>query len=242
MPGKVLKTLAGIPLLDWCRRRMGMSTAADGVVIASSSSPTDDLLFKYCQERKWLCIRGSEDDVLSRFIQAAKACNAEALVRITSDCPFADPELVDQLISKFKTSGADYMGNVSFRTFPRGLDAEIVSLAALLKTKELAKEKRHFEHATTFIYENPEVFDVRNFLASPEYKYPELRFCVDDEEDLARLETLVQALPSPAPESCSVLEIIKQAQCRPSMLQAMHEAEDRHKKKNEREGIVQRFK
>ena len=131
LPGKVLKDLGGETVLGRVVRRLRGSRQISNIVVATTTEATDEVIVAECDRLQVLCFRGSEQDVLDRYYQAAHANAAEAVVRVTSDCPLIDPKLVDETVEVFRDEHADYASNVSPRTYPRGLDTEVFTFDAL---------------------------------------------------------------------------------------------------------------
>jgi spore coat polysaccharide biosynthesis protein SpsF len=140
------------------------------------------------------CFRGSEDDVLSRYLAAAKGMDADPVVRITSDCPLIDPGIVDQVIGLYRESGADYASNTIDRTYPRGFDAEAVSRAALEEAGRDARQVFEREHVTPYVWQRPERFRLRSLKASGALVRPDIRICVDTPEDLELIRAVFERL------------------------------------------------
>ena len=157
LPGKVLKEINGISLLEYHVGRLRRSQLIDKLVIATSELPADDPIAQECERLGVTCIRGSEADVLDRYRKAVEATpEAEMVIRTTCDCPLIDPGLVDQLITQFQATQGDgirYM-NITSPDFPRGLDAEIFYTSDLLDAANAAKRDFEREHVTPFIREN----------------------------------------------------------------------------------------
>lgn len=194
LPGKVLKNLNGQPMLWHIIQRLKKVQNADEIVVATSDKEIDKPIAELAEESGVKYFAGSEDDVLDRFIKAAKMFEIDVIVRITADCPLADPDIIDQLIEKHFTEQNDYTSNVIERTFPRGLDAEAVNLAALEKVAAATSEARFHEHVTLFIYQHPELFRIGNLKAREPYNRPELRLTVDTEEDFKLVEYIYRDL------------------------------------------------
>ena len=131
-----------------------------------------------------LYFQGSENDVLDRYYQAALAFGAEAIVRITSDCPLIEPEIIDRVVSEFLSHypDADYVCNVLPRTFPRGLDVEVMSFEALKRAWHEDNNPAWREHVTQYIQRHPEIFRIRNVASEVDYSH--MRWTVDTPEDL----------------------------------------------------------
>jgi spore coat polysaccharide biosynthesis protein SpsF len=158
LPGKVLADLAGRTMLARVVRRASRAARVDEVVVATTARPGDEPIVAECARLAVPCFRGSERDVLDRYHQAAAACEAEVVVRLTADCPLVDPEVIDRVIAAFFAEAPDYASNVLRRTYPRGLDTEVMSRSALARACREAKQPYQRTHVTPYIYQNPESF------------------------------------------------------------------------------------
>ena len=166
LPGKVLLPLAGEPMLARVVERVRRAKKIHEVAVATTTAESDDALAAFCVERQWSIFRGSEMDVLDRYVQAARAFAADAILRITSDCPVIDPEVLDDIISEFlrQQPQVDYLANIlPERTFPRGLDAELIRRDVLERCHAEAADSWSREHVTAFIYQHPDRFHLRRF-------------------------------------------------------------------------------
>lgn len=193
LPGKIMKELAGRPMLwhvaDRCRR----SRMANLVIIATTIQTEDDAVEEFCRVYDFLCSRGSAEDVLARYYGVARAYGVKTIVRVTSDCPFIDPGIIDVSIGAFQKNKCDYISNVvpGERTFPRGLDAEVFSFEALAKAHQSASEPYEREHVTPYIWENKrkEFLIGPTITAVPEYAR-NYRLTVDYPEDFVLIEKI----------------------------------------------------
>jgi spore coat polysaccharide biosynthesis protein SpsF len=186
LPGKVLLDLAGQPMLVRGTNRTRRALTLNKVVVATTVQPADDAIARLCSERGWPCFRGSEDDVLDRYYQAALGYRAEAVVRITADCPLIEPEVIDRVVQEFLKlqPRVDYVCNMlPRRTFPRGLDTEVMRFDTLDRAWHEDRDPASREHVTPHIWRNPELFHVHG--VSNEEDYSHLRWTVDTIEDLA---------------------------------------------------------
>ncbi|MAE81180.1 MAG: acylneuraminate cytidylyltransferase [Flammeovirgaceae bacterium] len=188
LPNKVLTDIANKPMLQRVVERCSRSTNADTVMVATTNNADDDPIVKLCESIGTPVYRGSEEDVLDRYKQAADMIQADVIVRVTSDCPLIDPEILDQAITKFEEVKPDYASNVIERTYPRGLDCEIFSRSVLDRVWNEAKQKHEREHVTPYILENPEKFTVLSIVGDTNESTH--RWTVDTPEDLK----LVQAI------------------------------------------------
>ncbi len=182
LPGKVLIDLAGRPLLAQQIRRLRRCRKLDEVVIATTTRGADDPVAALAGAEDVRCFRGSEEDVLARYVGAARECSADVVVRITADCPLIDPEEVDRVVDGLQD--VDYASNVIRRTYPRGLDAEALFRDVLERAARLGTSVRAREHVTWYILRGrPELFLQRSVEDVEDNS--DLRWTVDTPEDLA---------------------------------------------------------
>ena len=184
LPRKVMAQIHGEPMLTRVVRRTKRARTLGEVLVATSTSDQDDAIEDLCSWKGWPCFRGAEEDVLDRYYQAAKAYEGDPIVRITSDCPFIDPGLIDDAVAVFRGGSWDYASNtLEPRTFPRGLDTEIFSFEALQKAWELDENPAWREHVTPYLYRHPEAFRLTGILHDKDLSA--MRWTVDTPEDLA---------------------------------------------------------
>ena len=166
----------------------------DRVLVATSEHPRDDVLVERLSESSVEVYRGSEDDVLARYQGAAAAAGADVVVRITGDCPLICPSVSGAVLQDFleHSESCDYASNTRIRTFPRGLDTEVMSAGALARAHREATAPSDREHVTPFIWRNPEAFALRDWLDPVDRSH--LRLTVDTPEDLSLVERLYDAL------------------------------------------------
>jgi spore coat polysaccharide biosynthesis protein SpsF len=186
LPGKVLQDLAGEPMLARVVNRTCRAKTLQEVVIATTTNTVDDVIVKLCEARGWSWFRGSEEDVLDRYYHAAKKYQADFIVRITSDCPLIDPEVIDHVVQEFleRQPEVDYASNTwPRRTFPRGLDTEVMRMDVLERAWREDRNPAWREHVTPYIYRNPDRFRIHNVVSPVDYSA--MRWTVDTQEDLA---------------------------------------------------------
>lgn len=188
LPGKVLLELAGQPMLARVVERSRRAERVHEVLVATTLESRDDALAELCAQRGWPCFRGSEHDVLDRYFHAAKSLGAEIVVRITSDCPLIDPAVIDSAIEGLERQHADYCANVIRRTYPRGLDVEAFTFAALETAWREDDKPEWREHVTQFILRNPERFNLTNISSDDDHS--DLRWTVDTPEDFDLMERI----------------------------------------------------
>ncbi len=194
LPGKVMLSLCGTPMFVHVSQRASRATRLDAVIVATSCHVSDNIIEETCRQYSIPCFRGSQENVLDRFIQAGRKAAATHIVRITSDCPLVDPAVVDAVVDAFQ-GDVDYACNFLPRTFPRGLDAEMVSLLTLEQISRLELLPHQREHVTPFIYDNPDRFKISNVEAVEQsLRHPEWRWCVDESADYRFIRKVYEAL------------------------------------------------
>src|SRR3989344_1774144 len=189
-PKKDLKKVCGKTLLEHLMERLGRAKLVDKIIIATTTRRGDDAIVKLTQKAKVGYFRGSEEDVLDSYYQAAKKFKADIVVRITGDCPVVDPEIVDRVIGfylKNKTK-LDYVSNTNPPTYPDGLDVEVFPFWVLEQTWWEAKLKSEREHVTPYVRNNPKIFRSGNVRGSKDFSH--LRLTVDQIEDWNLIEKI----------------------------------------------------
>ena len=181
LPGKVLQDLAGEPMLARVVERLGRARTLDDIWIATTTEPRDDALVELCLRRGWPCARGSESDVLDRYVRAARESRAERVVRITSDCPLIDAAIVDRVVDALGPTSAYSSNLFPVRTFPRGLDTEAFTVAALETAGSEATAHPDREHVTPYIWRQPDRFPQASVSAESDHSHE--RWTVDTPED-----------------------------------------------------------
>lgn len=194
LPGKVLKQIQGKSLLEYQLERLRRVKLADEIVIATTTNETDQPIVEFCERLGVACFRGSEHDVLARYHDAATLHQADMVVRVTSDCPLIDPAVIDQVIGFFLNhiEEYDYVTNCLKRTYPRGMDAEVLSFQVLHEAFVEAVEPEEREHVTPFIYRHPERYRLANIDFSENQEHH--RWTVDTPEDFELVEKILTAL------------------------------------------------
>jgi spore coat polysaccharide biosynthesis protein SpsF len=183
LPGKVLMDLGGETVLARVVRRLRRATLIDEIVVATTNSPADHSIVRECQRVSVRVFRGEENDVLDRYYHAAQCISAEGIVRITSDCPLIDPEITDHTVRSFLEHRPDYTSNALQRTYPRGLDTEVMTWEALARAWREARLSYQRAHVTPYIYENPDRFYI--LPVKGEVDHSGHRWTLDTAEDLA---------------------------------------------------------
>ena len=186
LPGKVLKEIAGIPMIQHVINRVSTSKLVDEVLVATTTDETDNEIEIFCKHNKYSYYRGHPFDVLDRYYQAAKANQAEIIVRITGDCPLMDSSLIDSLLNAFIDCEVDFAANRLpppwKRTYPIGLDIEIAKFSALEKAWKEAESQFEREHVMPYLYDQPGRFKI--LLKHHDPDYGKKRWTVDTPQDL----------------------------------------------------------
>lgn len=192
LPGKVLMDLAGKPAIQRVFERSCRISGIDEVIIATTLAERDNVLVEFCRSKGFPVYRGSEDDVLDRYYQSAKQLSADAIVRITGDCPLIDPCEVDKVVETFRNGRFDYVSNTQPRMLPVGLDAGIGSFASFERSWQEAREKSEREHVTQYIRRHPDIFKIGSVAYDEDCSHH--RWTLDDQDDYAFLSKVFDRL------------------------------------------------
>jgi len=182
LPGKVLKEIVGKPMIWHVINRVKHAKELDDIVVATTSLKEDKQILDLASEIGVENYAGSENDVLDRYYKAAVMSEADVIVRITADCPLADPNVIDKVIRYYRTNDFDYVSTSIKPTFPDGIDVEVFSFPALDKAWSEAKLASEREHVTPYIWKNPNIFKIENYENDFDISY--MRWSVDEESDL----------------------------------------------------------
>jgi glutamate-1-semialdehyde aminotransferase/spore coat polysaccharide biosynthesis protein SpsF (cytidylyltransferase family) len=216
LPGKVLKNILGKPMLLQQIERVKLARKIDRLVVATSNDKTDDPIEKMCRENDVMCFRGSLDDVLDRFYQAASSYKPDHVVRLTGDCPLIDPTIVDQVINHHLHQGSDYASNAIEATYPDGLDVEVFRFDILKQAWSEAKLPSQREHVTPFIHSQPQRFNIKHF--KNEKDLSSLRWTVDNEADFTLVTKIYEGLYASNPKF-GMQEILGFIETHPELLE-----------------------
>lgn len=192
LPGKVMLPVLGKPMLARQLERVRRARLIGNLLVATSTDTTDEPIETLCRTEGVNCHRGSLDDVLDRFYQAAAVKNPDLVVRLTGDCPLADPEVIDAVIGFFLAGDYDYASNAVEPTFPDGLDVEVFRFACLKTAWQEARLPSQREHVTLFIHGQPDRFRIGSFRREPNLGH--LRWTVDEPADLEFVRRVYETL------------------------------------------------
>lgn len=198
LPRKVLLDVLGQPMLLRQLERVGRAKRIDGVVVATSTDPSDDEIESLCSANGIRCERGSLEDVLDRFYRAVATARPSHVVRLTGDCPLTDPAIIDAVVEHHLREGADYTTNALPPTFPDGLDVEVMKFGALERAWREASAGAEREHVTPYLYRHPELFHLASFGSGRDLS--QLRWTVDEPRDYMFISRVYEALYARNPE------------------------------------------
>lgn len=209
LPGKVLRPILGQPMIARQIERLRRARTLEALVLATSTDSTDDTLARWAEGARVPVYRGSLDDVLDRFVSAARPYAPTHVVRLTGDCPLADPAVIDLVVTRHLESGADYTSNTIEPTWPDGLDVEAMTMAALETAAREATARFQREHVTQFIVRQPGRFRLQNVRGDNDLSA--LRWTVDEPADFELVEAIYAALyPSnPAFDTADILAFLQ---------------------------------
>jgi len=193
LPGKVLKPILGRPMILLQIERIRDARHVDRLVVATSTDASDDVLVERCEAEGVECARGSLEDVLDRFYQVARKFVPAHVIRLTGDCPLADPNMLDDVMAFHIEGGFDYTSNaLDDLTFPNGLDVEVMRFDCLERAWQEARLPSEREHVTPYFYNSPGRFRLGSYRG--ERDLSSLRWTVDEPEDLEFVRRVYEAL------------------------------------------------
>jgi len=194
LPRKVMLPLGGRRVIEHVLTSVKSAHLVDTVILATTGNAADDDLARVGAAMGVRVCRGSEHDVLGRFLLAIDGVEGDVIIRNTADEPLLDPTVIDLVIGQFLKGGCDYASNMIERTWPRGMDTEVFSRQALETSDRLGTTPEHREHVTIFMRTHPELFALKSVTSRPEECWPDLRLCIDTSEDYRMLQRLFECL------------------------------------------------
>ncbi|HJP62402.1 MAG TPA: glycosyltransferase family protein [Mucilaginibacter sp.] len=214
LPNKIFKLIEGKPLIYHITERVKRARLVDKVIIATTNNSADNSVEDWCNENNIAIYRGNENDVLNRYYNAAKAFDADVIVRITCDDPFKDPEIIDEVINHFLQNGCDFASNNNPPTYPEGLDVEVMSFKTLETMEQNAATEFEREHVTQYVYRNPGLFKIGNHPYFTNLSH--LRWTIDTDNDL-EMTRKVYAQLYPKSPFFSYKDVLKLTQQQPEI-------------------------
>jgi glutamate-1-semialdehyde 2,1-aminomutase len=187
LPGKVLMPIAGFPAIDLLLKRLANARTLDEVIVATSSAQQDDILAEHLKDLGIAYFRGDEHDVLSRFVDIHSQMQPDVIVRLTGDCPFLDPTLVDSVVNQLSAQVSGYSSNIEPPTFPHGFDVEAFTCDVLEWTQTHPESKKAMEHVTTLMRQ---ASSIKRANLNSGGDYAHIRVTLDNPEDLTVIQNV----------------------------------------------------
>lgn len=211
LPGKVLLPAAGRPMLAHLIERLKRVPTIDAIVVATTGNTADDPVAQLAQAEGVGCYRGSENDVMSRVLEAAESASAEVIVEITGDCPLIDPMVIDQTVRLYRHNDCDYASNVQVRSYPMGMDTQVFATSTLRRSFEMTDDPWVREHVTPHIRRNPQLFRQVTLVAPAELTWPELGLVLDEPDDYVLLRRILEHFAETKPlfDCRDVIELLR---------------------------------
>ena len=208
LPGKVLMEAGGKPMLQILVERLKKVNQLNEIVLATTVNKTDDPIQKLAVELGIKFFRGSEEDVLSRVLGAARSVDSDIIVEITGDCPLVDPEITSQVIDMYLKNKCDYASNLDPECYPVGFDTQVFSTELLALADKEGQKPEDREHVSWFIRKQPERFNKLHLPAPPELYWPELGITLDEKDDYELIKNIYENL-SPINPNFSCLDVVR---------------------------------
>ena len=227
LPGKVLAPIMERPMLSFLLERVKRAKTIDEIVVATTTKAADDKIEGLAKEEGVKVFRGSEEDVLQRVTLAAQELRADAVVRLTADCPLVDWRIVDRLVKIYQQGNYDYISNVIERSFPLGFDIEVFSFKKLQEIEKTATEKVYREHPPYYFYAHPSKFRLKNWKAQGKMNWPDLRVTLDTKEDYLVLTKIFEEL-YPKNSDFSAEEVVSLMRLHPEWAAINSQIKHRH--------------
>lgn len=195
LPAKVLRPLAGKPMLLYLLERLKNGCPELPIVVATSTEPLDDPLASFCAEHGFQCFRGSLANVSARFLQVIRAFAFDAVVRVCGDSPLFDPRLVRRAVELFRAQDCDLVTNTMPRTFPTGQSVEVIQSSSLARSTAYLIDQAELEHVTKVFYNHPNEFKIFNFQSGSDFR--DVHLAVDEQADLERISAVIEQMTRP---------------------------------------------
>jgi spore coat polysaccharide biosynthesis protein SpsF len=211
LPGKVLLPALGKPMLEHLVNRLKRVPSVRSIVLATTVNGTDDPLAEFAGRKEISCFRGSENDVMVRVIEAAESFGADVIVEITGDCPVIDPTIIEQTIQLFLHNECDIASNAFVRSYPDGMDTQVIKMKALKQSAVMTDNPLDREHVTLHMYSHPETFRQMHLIAPPDLLWPELGLTLDERDDYEFLKKIIEHFGEEKPFfSCGdIIQLLK---------------------------------
>lgn len=227
LPGKVLADIHGRPALARLHARLRQSERLDGIVLATTENPADDVLAEWADSAGLACFRGSEDDVLRRVVEAHRLMNSDVVVEVCGDTPLIDPGVIDMAVDTFSTNECDVVSTTWSPSFPQGIDTQVFPLKALEDVEARVTDPAVREHVSLHFYENPARYRTIHLMAPPRWRAPELRCQLDYPEDLRFINEVYARLAPRFGDRFGIEEILETVRREPRLADINRHREER---------------
>ncbi len=228
LPGKVMKNILNEPMITYTLDRAKKSKYIDEVVLATTEKESENPMVDYLTSNQYNVFRGDENNVLKRYVDAVEAYGGDIIIRITGDCPFIDPTIIDQVITYFLTNTYEFIRVEVPSKFIRGFDVEVFTKEAMNRVYNIASkiegDSPYKEHVTLYMYKHPEEFLVGSFEGSLLYQ-KNYRLCVDTKEDFELVKLIYEYFKD---KYISGKEVIQYLDTHPEMAQINQDIEQKH--------------
>jgi spore coat polysaccharide biosynthesis protein SpsF len=219
LPGKVLADIHGKPALTRLLNRLRRCRRLDGIILATSAAKQDDGLEDWALSVNLPCHRGSEEDVLSRVVEAQRKMGSEVVVEVTGDCILLDPEIIDMGVTTYLENDCDVVTNVRKLSFPLGMDVQVYRLKDLEEVEHNIREQPVREHVSLYFYEHPEVYRIIHLFAPARWHAPDYRFQLDYPEDLRFINEVFSGLEPEFGDTFGLEEIMRLLERKPWLVE-----------------------
>jgi spore coat polysaccharide biosynthesis protein SpsF len=210
LPGKVLLDFNGMSMLEIMVSRIKRVSEIGQIVIATTINSIDDPIVLEAKRLGIQHYRGSENDVQSRVLNAALQFGANELVALTGDCPLIDPELIELCVSTFAANDVDYLSNAGVRSYPDGMDTQVLTTSALQRSFKMNPSDEEREHVTLHIRRNPKEFRCMYLVSPLRTRVPKLGLTLDEEADFKLIKAILSGFKGRLDFSCAeILEYIE---------------------------------
>lgn len=194
LPGKVMKTILGRPVLELMLERVRRTPGLDQIVVATPDTESSQPIWDLAGRMGLPVFKGSEQDVLGRTVGAAQAFGADVIVDVASDCILCDPEIIQECIDTYLGGRFDYVSNALVRTYPLGIDVQVYPTRVLAEVERETSDPLHREHVSLYIFQHPELYRLKNVAAPPELAAPHLSLVLDTPVDLEMVTAIYEGL------------------------------------------------
>jgi spore coat polysaccharide biosynthesis protein SpsF len=227
LPGKVLADIAGEPALTRLLRRLRLAQRLDGIVLATTTGPADNVLEEWAEREGVAIYRGSEDDVLGRVTAAQESMGSDVVVEITGDNVLGDPELIDLAVETFLANDCDVVTNSVHHSYPNGMEVQVFTLPALADVARRVHDPVVREHVSLHFYEHPDRYRIVHLLAPRRWARPDYRLVLDYPEDHVLLAEVYRRLQPLHGDAFGLDEILALLEEQPELAAVNRDREDK---------------